>query len=68
MRNVLRWSLDNYTLIAVYLLIAAFAWRYDVSVGIALAALLPLAFGVGRESMREQLTRPSSPAPHARGG
>ena len=47
-----RWIAENYTVLALYASVSAFAWYYDTRAGMALVLGLPLAFVMGRESMR----------------
>ena len=63
----MRALLSNYTVLLIYLAIAASAWYYDVRMGMALAIGLPVAFVMGRESMRDHASPPSLRGPRAAG-
>lgn len=54
----MRMILSNYTVLLIYGAVTALAWYADVRMGMALAIGLPVAFVMGRESVRDHLRRP----------
>lgn len=64
----MRLIFSNYTVLLIYGAITASAWYYDVRMGMALAIGLPIAFVMGRESMKDHASPPSARAPRGDAG
>lgn len=46
----MRWLIESYTVVLIYLAVTGAGWYVDYRIGLSLAVCLPVAFVVGRGS------------------
>jgi hypothetical protein len=56
MKRLVRWVLNNYTIVLLYVGAAGLGWHYDVRLGLVLGTLLPVAFVMGYGAGHEAAT------------